>query len=70
MGSLMRLGFAEFNVPDLAQAHIFYESVLGLIKTAESDEKLYYKCWDEYDHHSVVHPALAFQFFTTGKPNK
>ena len=28
--------------------------VLGLIQTARDADRLYYKSWDEYDHHSVV----------------
>lgn len=54
MSGIMRLGFVEYQVPDLVQASNFYEQSLGLIKTDETGDKLYFKCWDEYDHHSVV----------------
>lgn len=54
MSGIMRLGFVETSVPDLAQAAPFYEKILGLQKTAATQNALYFKCWDEYDHHSVV----------------
>lgn len=54
MGRIMRIGFVEYGVSDIERAKEFYESVLGLIKTGESFDRVYYKCWDEYDHHSIV----------------
>jgi catechol 2,3-dioxygenase len=59
MSGIMRLGFVEYQVPDLVLASNFYEQVFGLIKVAETPERLYYKCWDEYDHHSVVMKKAA-----------
>jgi catechol 2,3-dioxygenase len=50
----MRLGFVEVQVNDLCQAENFYSKILGLQETQKEDGKLYFKCWDEYDHHSVV----------------
>ena len=54
MARIMRIGFVEYGVPDLDQAREFYGPVLGLIETGETEKKLHYKCWDEYDHHSIV----------------
>ena len=54
MGGIMRLGFIENQVVDLAKTSHFYEKLLGLEKTAETKDALYFKCWDEYDHHSLV----------------
>jgi catechol 2,3-dioxygenase len=50
----MRLGFVETQVTDLGEAARFYEKLVGLQKTAEKGDTLYFKCWDEYDHHSLV----------------
>lgn len=54
MSGIMRLGFVELRVDDLARAAAFYEQVLGLETTHHTDDALYCKCWDEYDRHSVV----------------
>ena len=54
MSGIMRLGFVELRVDDLARAAAFYEQVLGLETTHRTDDALYCKCWDEYDRHSVV----------------
>ena len=39
---------------DLDKASTYYTDVLGLQEVARKDGKRYFKCWDEYDHHSVV----------------
>jgi catechol 2,3-dioxygenase len=52
--SVMRLGYVHVRVTDLEEARGHYGDTLGMGITAESDGKLYYKSWDEYDHHSVV----------------
>ena len=54
MSGIIRLGYVELLVNDLSQASDFYHRILGLQETQQEDEKIYFKCWDEYDHHSVV----------------
>jgi len=54
MSGIMRLGFVEVQVSDLPQADAFYQQLLGLEVTHHTDDTLYCKCWDEYDHHSVI----------------
>jgi catechol 2,3-dioxygenase len=54
VSGIMRLGFVELRVSDLNTAGAFYEQVLGLGVTHHTDDAIFYKCWDEYDHHSVV----------------
>src|SRR4030095_5878466 len=54
MSGVMRLGFVELLVNDVQQSGDFYRQILGLQETQKDDSKLYFKCWDEYDHHSVV----------------
>ena len=54
MGGIMRLGFVELQVDDLPRARGFYQEMLGLHITQHTENAAYLKCWDEYDHHSVV----------------
>lgn len=54
MSGIIRLGFVELRVDDLDQASDFYREILGLQETQKEDGRLFFKCWDEYDHHSVV----------------
>jgi catechol 2,3-dioxygenase len=52
--SVMRLGFVQARETDLDKATDYYASVLGLQEVARTDNTRYFKCWDEYDHHSVI----------------
>jgi 3,4-dihydroxyphenylacetate 2,3-dioxygenase len=61
---IIRAGYAELVVTDLAAARWFYVDVLGLVVTAEDDDALYLRAFEEYLHHSLVlrrgpAPALA-----------
>lgn len=51
---VMRLGFVHVRETDLDRASHYYTQVLGLHEVTRQDGKRYFKCWDEYDHHSVV----------------
>lgn len=51
---VMRLGFVQIRETDLDKATDYYTNVLGLQEVARQEGKRYFKCWDEYDHHSVV----------------
>ena len=51
---IFRLGHVEIKVPDLELAAAYYTEVLGLIEVAREPERVFLKCWDEHDHHSVV----------------
>ena len=51
---IMRMGYAHVRVTDLAEAKQHYANTLGLYETLSTDGKVYYKGWDEWDHHSVV----------------
>jgi catechol 2,3-dioxygenase len=51
---VMRLGYVHARVTDLAEAKGHYGNTLGLYPTDEEPGKIYYKGWDEWDHHSVV----------------
>ena len=52
--SVMRLGYVHVRVTDLDQAREHYGNTLGMEVVAETPDTVYYKAWDEYDHHSVV----------------
>jgi catechol 2,3-dioxygenase len=51
---LLRLSHIEIRVPDLELATAYYTEVLGLVETAREPERVFLKCWDEHQHHSVV----------------
>ncbi|KWW97603.1 catechol 1,2-dioxygenase [Carbonactinospora thermoautotrophica] len=51
---VMRLGYVHARVTDLAAARSHYGDTLGMRLVHEESDRLYYKAWDEYDHHSVV----------------
>ena len=52
--AVMRMGYMHVKVTDLEEAKQHYGQTLGLYQTLEQDGKVYYKGWDEWDHHSVV----------------
>ena len=52
--AVMRMGYMHVKVTDLAEAKEHYANTVGLYQTLEQDGKVYYKGWDEWDHHSVV----------------
>lgn len=51
---ILRLGHVDVRVPDLDLATAYYTQVLGLLEVARESDRVYLKCWDELDHHSVV----------------
>ena len=52
--SILRLSHVEIRVPDLELATAYYSEVVGLLETAREPERVFMKCWDEHQHHSVV----------------
>ena len=54
MSDVLRMGYVHARVTDLAKAKDHYANTLGLYPTAEEDGKVYFKGWDEWDHHSLV----------------
>ncbi len=52
--AVLRMGYVHARVTDLARAKDHYANTMGLYPTLEEDGKLYFKGWDEWDHHSVV----------------
>ena len=52
--TILRLSHVEVRVPDLELATAYYSEVVGLIETARETERVFLKCWDEHQAHSVV----------------
>ena len=51
---VLRLSHVEIRVPDLELATAYYTEVVGLIETDRETERVFLKCWDEHQHHSVT----------------
>jgi len=56
---IMRMGYAHVRVTDMTEAKDHYANTLGLYEThtdvsPEGNRRVFYKGWDEWDHHSVV----------------
>jgi catechol 2,3-dioxygenase len=51
---VMRLGYVHARVTDLADAKSHYGDTMGLYPVHEEAGRVFYKGWDEYDHHSLV----------------
>lgn len=56
---IMRMGYAHVRVTDMTEAKNHYASTLGLYETLEDtspegNKRVFYKGWDEWDHHSLV----------------
>ena len=64
--AVMRMGYMHVKVTDLAEAKEHYSNTVGLYQTLEEDGKVYYKGWDEWDHHSVVIEEGGVGFVRTG----
>src|SRR5437588_838206 len=51
---ILRLQHVEVRVPDLELCTAYYTEVVGLVETAHEEGRVFLKCWDEHEHHSVV----------------
>ncbi len=55
MTGVLRPGHTQIRMLDLEEGVHFYRDVLGLIETGrDAKGRVYLKCWDERDHHSVI----------------
>jgi catechol 2,3-dioxygenase len=67
MTGVLRPGHAALRVLDLDESVEFYKNVMGLIETGRDRQgRVYFKCWDERDHHSLVirkAPSAGIDFF-------
>ena len=52
---LLRVGEVCIRVMDMKKARHHYDHIMGLHEVMEDKEgKVYFKCWDEHDHHSII----------------
>jgi len=51
---VLRLGYMHVRVTDLEEAKRHYGYTMGLMPAHEEPGRVFYKGWDEWDHHSVV----------------
>lgn len=51
---ILRLGYVHTRVTDLEEAKKHYGYTLGLLPVMEEPGRVFFKGWDEWDHHSVV----------------
>ena len=55
MTGVLRPGHAQLRVLDMDESVKFYTEVMGLLETGrDAQGRVYFKCWDERDHHSIV----------------
>lgn len=55
MRGILRLGEVQIRVLDLAEARAHYGKHMGLHEMmSDAEGRVYFKAWDEKDHHSVV----------------
>lgn len=51
---ILRLSHVDIKAPDLDLAAAYYSEVIGLDISERTDDRLFFKCWDEEDHHSLA----------------
>ena len=51
---VLRIGEVAVRVLDLEAAAVHYGRYIGLHETLREKDKIYFKAWDEHDHHSVI----------------
>ncbi|MCE1186291.1 MAG: catechol 2,3-dioxygenase [Rhodocyclales bacterium] len=55
MTGVLRPGHVQLRVLDLEESVRFYRDVVGLVETGrDARGRVYFKAWDERDHHSLV----------------
>jgi catechol 2,3-dioxygenase len=51
---ILRLSHVDITVPDLDLAAAYYTEVMGMLETERTTDRIFFKCWDEEDHHSLA----------------
>lgn len=52
--NILRFGYIQFVVTDLERARDFYVDVIGLHETERTRDRLYLRCIEDREHHSIV----------------
>lgn len=64
---ILRLGHVDITVPDLDLAIAYYTEVIGMDVVERTSDRVFFKCWDEDDHHSLAvryDPRVGLDRFT------
>ena len=59
---ILRLSHVDITVPDLELAAAYYTQVIGLDISERTEDRIFFKCWDERDHHCLAvryHPRVG-----------
>ncbi|MGI9597625.1 MAG: VOC family protein, partial [Acidimicrobiales bacterium] len=51
---ILRLSHVDITVPDLELAAAYYTQVMGLDISERTEDRIFFKCWDERDHHCLA----------------
>jgi len=51
---ILRLSHVDITVPDLDLAAAYYTEVMGMLEVERTADRVFFKCWDEEDHHSLA----------------
>ncbi len=51
---VLRLSHIEVGVDDLELCAAYYVEVVGMVEVLRESKRVFLKCWDEEDHHSLV----------------
>ncbi len=51
---ILRLSHVDITVPDLDLAAAYYTEVMGMLEVERTADRIFFKCWDEEDHHSLA----------------
>lgn len=54
LADVAHIGHASINVTDLEKSLWFFTEVIGLHVSAEEDNKVYLRAWQDWDHHTLV----------------
>lgn len=52
--TILKTGQVELRVTDLERAHGFYVGLLGFVETQRDDERLYLRCLEDWEHHTLI----------------
>lgn len=50
---ILRLSHVDITAPDLELATAYYVEVMGLEVSDRTEDRMFFKCWDERDHHCL-----------------
>jgi catechol 2,3-dioxygenase len=52
--AIAHIGHAELRVSDLEASREFFTDALGLFVTEETDDQVYLRAWQDFDHHTLL----------------